>query len=342
MTALARLAAAAGGAILAIGCGGAAAGTAPLPLLRLGLAVDTVPAQPNSVLWLAKDDGFYQREGVDVDLVQVNGTPLVLDGLVAGNLDVGNVSTEATVRLAALRPHSVVAISSPDPRSYFVIASRGSVASLAGLRGRTLAVSARGGLDDLATSLVLDATGVGSASIHVVPIGDPQARVQALILGQVDAVTVAIGTWLTISQRHDLKLLMDERQFFDAAPVLAKVNAVTPSTLASKRAALVRFTAALLRATRHYAENRDAWVKAMARRRSDLGQAQLTALWDHFQAQWPVDGGLDLAWCRATADALLRTAAFSGLPRVPLESWTDPSVLRAALAAPGVRTAGMS
>ena len=43
--------------------------------LRLGLGSAPAPALPNSVLWLAKDLGFYAREGLDVDLKEFQGTP---------------------------------------------------------------------------------------------------------------------------------------------------------------------------------------------------------------------------------------------------------------------------
>jgi len=46
--------------------------------LRLGLGSAPAPALPNSVLWLAKDLGFYQREGLDVELNEFKGTPLVI------------------------------------------------------------------------------------------------------------------------------------------------------------------------------------------------------------------------------------------------------------------------
>src|ERR1700741_3068040 len=61
--------------------------------LRLGLGSAPAPALPNSVLWLAKDLGFYKREGLDVEIMEFQGTPLVIAAMIAGDVDVGNVST---------------------------------------------------------------------------------------------------------------------------------------------------------------------------------------------------------------------------------------------------------
>jgi NitT/TauT family transport system substrate-binding protein len=53
-----------------------------------------IPPVPNSVLWLAKDEGFYQREGLEVSLVPLSGSPRVLSAMLTGDIDVGNVATD--------------------------------------------------------------------------------------------------------------------------------------------------------------------------------------------------------------------------------------------------------
>jgi NitT/TauT family transport system substrate-binding protein len=284
------------------------------------------------VLWLALDDGFYRREGLNVTVTAVNGTPMVLQGLLSGNLDVGNVATESVIQLAATSPSSLVAVHSPDPRSYYLMVSRTDVTSLADLSNRTIAISAVGSLDDLITAVALEASGVSIKSIRRVAIGDPQSRLAALVSGRVDAITISTGTWLSVGQSSGLTVLIDEQHFFAAAPVLAKVNVATPTLIATKKGEIVKFVAASLLATRYYSQHRDSWIRAMSRRRPDLTTSDLATLWEYFRSKWPVDGGLDLGWCKTTVDILYRTTAFQGVKHVPVEAWTDPSILRAALA----------
>lgn len=309
-------------------------------LIRLGVATTVVPAQPNSVLWLAADAGFYQSQGIGVEITALNGTPLVLSGVLAGNLDVGNVSTESVVRVSAQRPGDAVAIDSPDPRSYYVLVTRASLATVGDLRGKTLAVSDLRGLDDAMTEVVFETIGISNDSVRRLVIGDPQTRVAALVAGRVDAITIAIGTWATLSRHLGLKVLIDERQFFEAAPMLAKVNVVRRSEVVHARADLVRFVAALLLASMYYSRHRAAWVVAIQRRRPDLDSAVLRTLWDYYRIGWAVDGGLNIRWCQQTADLLYQTKAFAGTPRTPVSSWTDPSVIAEALAR--VRASGDS
>src|SRR5207245_500072 len=110
--------------VLLASCGGAAsapsAAAAKQPLkLTLGLASKPAPALPNSVLWLAKDLGFYEREGLDVTLQELDGTPTVIAAMLSGDLDVGNISTDQALKLAAQKSVDLRAIHSPDARQYF-------------------------------------------------------------------------------------------------------------------------------------------------------------------------------------------------------------------------------
>ena len=43
--------------------------------LRVGTATSPAPALPESTLWLARDLGFYQKEGLDVEIVETTATP---------------------------------------------------------------------------------------------------------------------------------------------------------------------------------------------------------------------------------------------------------------------------
>jgi NitT/TauT family transport system substrate-binding protein len=70
---------------------------------RVGLASAPVPPLPNSVNWLAKDLGFYQREGLDVELIELQGTPLAVAAMISGDIDVGNIATSEALRLTAAK-----------------------------------------------------------------------------------------------------------------------------------------------------------------------------------------------------------------------------------------------
>src|SRR2546425_85136 len=78
------------------------AATTPTPLkLRLGVNTTPIPALTSSILWLAKDLGYYQREGLDVDLAEFTGAPVGITALQTGEIDVGNLGPLDAIRLNA-------------------------------------------------------------------------------------------------------------------------------------------------------------------------------------------------------------------------------------------------
>src|SRR5581483_3925492 len=248
--------------------------------LRLGLAYTPVSALPLSVLCLAKDLGYYEREGLDVELLEMPGTPTVVSALLADDADVGNIATEDVIRLAASGTLDLRALHSPDPRLYFLIAARDDLAAAADLRGRVFGIARPGSLDQTMTALVLQTNGVDPADVRFVSIGAPSGRAQALVAGQIDATAFSVATFKAIEREPGVKVLVGVDDYFAAAPVVTKVDAAPSRTLRDKPEHLRRFTAALLKASRHFAGDRSSWVEAMGRRRPDVERQDLDALWD--------------------------------------------------------------
>ena len=207
--------------------------TEPLKL-RLGLGSAPAPALPNSVLWLAKDLGFYKREGLDVELNEFQGTPLVIAAMIAGDIDVGNVSTSDVIRMNATKGQAMRAIHSPDTRLYFLIAARDNIMSASALQDKTFAVARIGSVDHTLSMIALKGLGVNTASLTAVAIGTPSTRAQALVAGRVDATTLSLATWVTIQREPGVKVLVDHNTYYDTATVVEKVNAVTTKVMEDK------------------------------------------------------------------------------------------------------------
>lgn len=291
--------------------------------LRLGLGSAPAPALPNSVLWLAKDLDFYKREGLDVELKEFQGTPVAIAAMIAGEVDLGNVSTSDVIRMVATKGQSMRAIHSPDARLYFLIAARDEIKSVAALQGKTFAVARIGSVDHSLSVVALKALGVNPAAITFVAIGTPSIRAQALAAGRVDATTLSLGTWVTIQKEAGLKVLVDPNTYFDTATVVEKVNAVTTKVLEERPEHLRRFTAAILKASRHFADNQEAWVDAMMKRRPDVDRKDTTNLWVRFKTSWAVNGLMNLDAYKKSADFFYQAGTLEKVPRIDVGEWTD-------------------
>ena len=306
--------------------------------LRVGLGSSPVPPLPNSVIWLAKDLGFYQREGLDIELIEFQGTPLAIAAMISGDIDVGNVSTSEVIRMTATKTQTLRAIHSPDARLYFLIAARDDIKSVQALQGKTFAVARLGSVDHTQSMLTLKALGVNPASLTVVAMGVPSTRAQALVAGRVDATTMSVGTWVTIQKEPGVKVLVDHNAYFDNATVVEKVNAATAKVIEDKPEQLRRFSAAIVKASRFFADNQEAWVTAVTKRRAKLDRKDAMNLWNSFKASWAVNGLMNLDTYRKTADFYYQTAAFEKVPKIEVGEWTDTRFLDEVIKEVGVNS----
>ncbi|MDR7421496.1 MAG: ABC transporter substrate-binding protein [Armatimonadota bacterium] len=291
--------------------------------LRFGSSSPEVVLVPNVVTRIAEDMGFYEREGLEVEQVAVTGTPALIVALRTGQVDIANVATEDTLRLTATKAIELRAVHSPDAKLYFLIASKREIGSLGDLRGKLFAIARPGSLDHSLTEMVLEQAGMTGRELRMLAIGAPAVRAQALLAGRVDATTFSVGTWMTVRSSPALKVLVDHDAFYAAAPIVQKVNAVTLATLREKPEHLRRFTAAIIKASRHLAENKQTWLDIMTKRRSDVRPQDLADLWEFYKTSWAVNGLMNLGEYIKTADFLYQTDDFKQVPKIPVWDWVD-------------------
>jgi NitT/TauT family transport system substrate-binding protein len=291
--------------------------------LRLGLGSTPAPALPNSVLWLAKDLGFYKREGLEVELIEFNGTPIAIAAMIAGEIDIGNIGTSDVIRLVATKRQSMRAIHSPDARLYFLIAARDELASARALEGKQFGVARIGSVDHSMSTIALKALGANTAKISMIAIGSPSTRAQALVAGRIDATTLSIGSWVTIRKEAGIKVLVDQDVYFDTATVVQKVNAATTKVIQEKPDHLRRFTAAIIKASRHFAENQDSWVEAITKRRADVERKDAVSLWNNFKTAWAVNGLINLDSYKKSSEFFYQSGTLDKIPKIDVGEWSE-------------------
>ena len=82
------------------------------------------------------------------------------------------------------------AVMSPNKSLPYLIAARGEIAAPADLAGKRFGIGRVGSVDHLLSMKVLEAAGVDVSTLELVGLGQPQARAQALLAGQIDATTM--------------------------------------------------------------------------------------------------------------------------------------------------------
>ena len=76
-----------------------------------------------------------------------------------------------------------------------------------------------------------------------------------------------------------------------------------------------------MKASRHFAENQDAWVEAITKRRPDIDRKDATNLWASFKAAWAVNGLMNLDSYKKSADFFYQTGTLEKVPKIAVGEW---------------------
>lgn len=314
---------------------GAPTPDAPLKL-RVADGVSPPAALPQSILSLAVQQGFFQKEGLDVEIESVNGTPAIITAMRSGDIDVGIINSSDVIKLQAAKTLEMRVIGSPNGRNFWMIVSRDTIDKPTDLRSASYAISRVGSEDHALALTVLKSKGIDTSEINFLALGMPTIRVQALVANQIQATTTTVGTWITIRNQPGVKVLVPPDDFWSTAPLMSNVSAATTAVVRDKPEALRRYTRGMLQTARYYAQHKEEWVRDMGTLRPDIQSADLSELWDQFKSSWAVNGQLNLSTFQKTSDYLYATDDFKEVPRIEVRDWVDAQFVDAALGSLGV------
>ena len=164
--------------------GPAAAGAAALPsATMLWVAV----AGSQAVAWVTKEAGYFTRNGVDVSLEYLSGSPTAAAALVSGRVDFVQMAGPAVVAADARGAHLVMVMGFVTQPAFVVVAVP-EVQTPEQLRGKTVAVSKIGSSDDFMLREALTHLGMRpEADVKITGVGSVAAQIAALSKHLVDA-----------------------------------------------------------------------------------------------------------------------------------------------------------
>ncbi|MEQ1899430.1 MAG: ABC transporter substrate-binding protein [Devosia sp.] len=302
-------------------------------MLELKLATADVDYNPttDSVLKLAAKYGLYEKHGVKVEIVPLEGTPQVVAALNSGAVDLGDISIEAAIRLRAENGIPIKGLVAGTLGAPFLIAAKSEITSVDQLVGKSYAISDTGGLDHTLTQLVLKSMNVAADGPAYVAVGAPAARVQALAAGKVDATTASYGTFLAVADAPGIHILVQPEDFSAATPGLSKFVTALESTIENKHEALQRFVDALVEASRLYATNPDQWVSAMTEVRDDLPKPTLEKTATFLADRWCVYGCLSAPELEKAVAFIYSNPDLKDIKAIPSEELVDRQFLAKAI-----------
>ena len=318
--------------------GGGVAVAQPADLLELTLATADTDLNPttDSVLRLAGTLGFFEKHGVKVNIVALEGTPQAVAALNSGAVDIADISIDAALRLRAENELPIRGIVSGTLGAPYLIAVKSEIGSVEDLAGKSFAIADNGSLDHTYTQVVLASMGIGPDNgPSYVAIGAPAARVQALAAGRVDATTVSYGTFLPVANTPGISILVAPEQFSEAAPGMSKFVATLEGTITEKHEALQRFVDAMIDASRSFETDPAPWVEAMHAVRDDLSIENLEATAEFLKGRWCVNGCMNPAELTKAANYIYTNPDFAGVKVIPVEDVVEQRFIDKAIETQG-------
>ena len=151
----------------------------------VGYAAITARVMP---LWLAQEQGFFLKNGIDVESVFIRGAPILVAALAAGDIQVGSTGGSATLAAVA-GGQDLKIIATFGSRNNFDLMAQPNIKRPEDLRGKRIGLTSIGGTTWMALLLWLEHFGldVQRDKMQLQVLGEQAVTVQALEAGIINA-----------------------------------------------------------------------------------------------------------------------------------------------------------
>jgi ABC-type nitrate/sulfonate/bicarbonate transport system substrate-binding protein len=204
------------------------AGVAPAKY-AVGYATFTARIVP---LWLAQEQGFFIKYGIDVEPVFIRGAPTLVAGLAAGSIHIGRTGGSAMLAAVAAG-HDFKVLAAFNTRNTYDLVVRPNIKRAEDLRGKTFAVTSIGGTSWMGVLLWLEHLGLDSQkdNIRFQVIGDQAVQVQCVENGLCDAAAID-GVFTKQLKQKGMTVL---GEYTDLKSLLIGQSMVVPGSLLQQR-----------------------------------------------------------------------------------------------------------
>jgi ABC-type nitrate/sulfonate/bicarbonate transport system substrate-binding protein len=306
---------------------GAAEAKAPLTKLTFG-APTTPPNLVHVTPWVAKEQGFFTEEGLDVEITTFEGGVYVIRNVVSGALDAGGGAGAAAI-VSAAKKAGIKAIYAPAPRFGSTLTVRSNIKTLQDLKGKKFGVQEIGGFADVLSRMVLAKAGIKPDEVTFVPIAS--ADVPPLLAGQIDTAILHVDQLMLARQKdpsfHPLVKFweLDPNQLFLIVVAPEKKLATEPA----KYQALVR---ALVKASRFMYANKARTVE-IAVKYTKIPRDVIEQAYDELAKGkvWAQNDGLPRAKVEYTIDRMVKVGNIKPEERPKHEDVVAVSIVEEAM-----------
>jgi ABC-type nitrate/sulfonate/bicarbonate transport system substrate-binding protein len=210
--------------------------------------------------YMAKRKGFWEKRGLEVEIIELKGSKDVMRAVLAGEADSAD-PTPGDALPAIEKGADIKFVGSGIEGYPYAMYVRPEIKSWADLAGKTFGVSAPGSAPHIFALAMLEANKVPIDNIQIASTGGTTSRIKALSAGKLDA-TAASTEFVPLAEELKIKVLGFAK---DVAPMYPRnYEVMTSKTIQTRSAAAVNFLAAYMEGLRYCAEHRDETIQLSA------------------------------------------------------------------------------
>ena len=315
--------------LAALTLGGIAKAQVPRRTLVIGMPV-TPPNLPHVGVYVAKDLGYFDEEGISVEFAQFESGLQALRGGVAGGLDILGASSEPVIA-AISRGAKIRSIFSYAHRLTVVMAAQESIRRPADLRGKNLGIQEVGAFREVMTRAVLHSAGLTQQDVNYVPVSSA-GYIAALTANKIDTAILHIDqAYMARTKKASLHSLVP---LWEVMPSYWYGTFSTTEELLRKDPDLLgRAVAALMRAHRFMYRNKDRTLD-LASKHTGYPKEVLSPAYDALAAAkvWPVNDGMPAEMVEVTINKLVEIGLLKENEKPKVEQVVDRGPANAAVA----------
>lgn len=168
-------------------------------------------SEREGALFVARDQGLFRRQGLDVDLVYVASAPVALASIAHGDSQINTGSTSGAILGAMAGGLDLVFIAGLVNKLTGTIVTAPDIKTAADLKGKTIGVTSIGGGNWVFTMLALEHWKLDPKrdSINIRVIGNDAVRVQAITSGIIDATQLSTYSYGATLKRQGYRILAE-------------------------------------------------------------------------------------------------------------------------------------
>ena len=302
---------------------------APRRTLVIGMPV-TPPNLPHLGVYVAKDLGYFDEEGINLELAAFESGLQSLRGGVSGSVDILGASSEPVIA-AISRGAKIRSIFSYAHRLTVVMAAQESIRRPADLRGKNLGIQEVGAFREVMTRAVLHSAGLTQQDVNYVPVSSA-GYITALIGNKIDTAILHIDqAYMARTKKASLHPLVP---LWEIMPSYWYGTFSTTEELLRKDSDLLaRAVAAIIKAHRFMYRNKERTLD-LASKHTGYPKEVLGPAYDALAAAkvWPVNDGMPTEMVQVTINKMVEIGLLKENEKPKVEHVVDRGPANAALA----------